>query len=314
MKKIILVLIGLTFSNLALSKDNNFHIYLAFGQSNMEGQGEISSEDRVVPSRIKVMQNFSCENLNRKYGQWYTAEPPLFGCWGKLGIVDYFSRIMLSNASKDVSIGIVPTAIGGSDIALFQKSAPIGKGDIGTEKIPSQFSGGYEWLLDLALKAQQNGVIKGIIFHQGETNTADPEWKFKVKEIVNDLRTDLNLDDVPFLSGELLYTNLNGCCGIHNSEIAQLPGIINNTHVVSAEGLGAVDNAHFSAESYRELGKRYGEIMLPLISAKIEVDDKTTSEIAQTKTSSGGALHWYMLSIILMTLFNRLLKQGRLKK
>ncbi|MGL1957452.1 MAG: sialate O-acetylesterase [Colwellia sp.] len=245
--------------------DEKFHIYLAFGQSNMEGQGELNPEDKLVNERIKVLQNFTCPNLNRSYGQWYIAEPPLFGCWGKLGVADYFARTMIENSAKDITIGIVPTAVGGSDIALFQKSAPIGKGKAGPEKVPANFKGGYAWLLDLAKKAQKVGVIKGIIFHQGETNTSDPKWKYKVLEVVNDLRADLQLGDVPFLSGELLYKTQNGCCGSHNTEIAQLPSIITNAHVVSAKGLDAVDVAHFTAASYREFGRRYATIMLPLV-------------------------------------------------
>ena len=245
--------------------NEKFHIYLAFGQSNMEGQGDLSSEDKLTNSRIKVLQSFTCPNVNRSYGQWYTAEPPLFGCWGRLGVADYFARTLLENSAQDISIGIVPTAIGGSDIALFQKSAPIGRGKAGPEKVPENFNGGYAWLLDLAKKSQKVGVIKGIIFHQGETNTSDPQWKYKVLEVINDLRADLNLGNVPFLSGELLYQNQNGCCGIHNSEIAQLPSLISNAHVVSAKGLDAVDVAHFTSASYREFGRRYAKIMLPLI-------------------------------------------------
>lgn len=265
-KKTMLVIATLLVSHSVFSQpDEKFHIYLAFGQSNMEGQGELIPEDKVSNARIKVLQGFTCPNLARSYGQWYTAEPPLFGCWGRLGVADYFARTMLENSAKDITIGIVPTAVGGSDIALFQKSAPIGKGRAGPEKVPANFNGGYAWLLDLAKKSQQVGVIKGIIFHQGETNTNDSKWKYKVLEIVNDLRADLNLADVPFLSGELLYQNLNGCCGSHNSEIAQLSSIITNAHVVSAKGLDGVDVAHFSAASYREFGRRYANIMLPLV-------------------------------------------------
>jgi hypothetical protein len=44
----------------------------------------------------------------------------------------------------------------------------------------------------------------------------------------------LGLGNVPFLAGELLYTG--GTAG-HNTPVNQLPGIVSNGHVVSANGL-----------------------------------------------------------------------------
>lgn len=258
--------------NSAWAQDENFHIYLAFGQSNMEGTGDFGAEDREVNARLRVIQNIDCQNTERTYGQWYTATPPLFGCWGGLSVADYFLRTMIRDLPENITVGIVPTAIGGSDIALFQKSAPIGKGNIGIEKIPAQFSGGYAWLLDLARKAQKVGVIKGIILHQGETNTNDPQWKFRVQEIVADLRADLNLGDVPFIAGELLYRQAGGCCGSHNAEIARLPELIPNSYVASASGLQGADKAHFTSASYREFGRRYASLMLPLV--KVNTEEK----------------------------------------
>lgn len=270
-QELVVVIMCFLVPQVAVSKqDEKLHIYLAFGQSNMEGAGKVSAQDKIGNSRIKLIQNFTCPNLHREYGQWYTAEPPLFGCWGKLSVADYFAKAMLEKSPIDVSIGIVPTAVGGSDIALFQKSSPIGRGTAGPHKIPEKFEGGYAWLLDLAKKAQERGVIKGIILHQGETNTNDSQWKFKVQEIVDDLRKDLKLGNVPFLSGELLYKSQNGCCGSHNSEINKLPNLMINTHIVSAKGLKGVDNAHFSASAYRDFGRRYAKVMSPLVAENTE--------------------------------------------
>lgn len=262
LKVLITAALLLCVSVSSFAQDQNFHIYLAFGQSNMEGVGDIEAQDRGVDARIRIMQNIDCSNLGRSYGEWYVAEPPLFGCWGKLGVADYFARDLLKSMPQNVTIGIVPAAIGGADIALFQPDAPIGKGNIGQEKIPPQFSGGYAWLLDLAQRAQRTGVIKGIIFHQGETNTNDPQWKYKVQEIVASLKRDLDLEhNVPLLVGELLYVDQKGCCGSHNTEIRKIPELIPNSHVVSAEGLEGMDVAHFSSESYRELGRRFARTM-----------------------------------------------------
>jgi hypothetical protein len=262
--------------NSSAEPDPNFHIYLMFGQSNMEGSAAIETQDRVTNDRVKVMSNLNCTNLGRTYGNWYLASPPLNRCWSGLGPGDYFGKTMADGMPSTVTIGLVPAAVSGTPIELYQKTAPIGRNG---QDIPTQFNGGYAWLLDMAQKAQQVGVIKGIIFHQGESDTADPLWKNQVKEIVTDLRQDLGIGDVPFLAGELLYSDYQSCCHWHNPEINKLPGILTNTFVVSAMGLPGMDTAHFTSESYRELGRRYAQIMLEKI-------DRNNSSIGSSNSSS----------------------------
>jgi hypothetical protein len=152
--------------------------------------------------------------------------------------------------------------------------------------IPPQFAGGYAWLLDLAKKAQEVGVIKGIIFHQGETNTADPKWKFKVQEIVSDLRKDLGVGDVPFLAGELLYADYGSCCHWHNPEVNKLPDLIPNSYVISASGLPGADVAHFTTASYREFGKRYATVMLTKVSAYNTSESSASSQSSAVQSST----------------------------
>jgi hypothetical protein len=78
-----------------------------------------------------------------------------------------------------------------------------------------------------------------------------------------DLRADLNIGNVPFLAGELLYNAEGGCCGNSlNPLISSLPNAIDNAFAVSASGLGNLDNFHFDLPGQRTLGTRYGQIML----------------------------------------------------
>lgn len=277
---------ALALSSIALATyaepNPNFHIYLLFGQSNMEGAATIEAQDRTINERVKVLADLTCSNLGRTYGNWYPASPPLNRCWSGLGPGDYFGKTMADGMPSNVTIGLVPAAVSGTPIELYQKSAPIGRNN---QDIPAQFNGGYAWLLDLAKKAQADGVIKGIIFHQGESNTADPQWKFKVQEIVTDLRKDLNIGDVPFIAGELLYADYKSCCHWHNPEINKLPNLINNSFVVSAAGLPGMDEAHFTTASYRELGKRYAQIMLE----KIDRSSSTPTQRSSLATSSAAA-------------------------
>ncbi|MBC7388706.1 MAG: sialate O-acetylesterase, partial [Opitutaceae bacterium] len=91
MQKVKLIL-SLAFALMSLSanaQDPNFHIYLCFGQSNMEGMGTIEAQDRITNPRVKMLQDQTCSNLNRTYATWYTAAPPLNRCWSGLGPADY---------------------------------------------------------------------------------------------------------------------------------------------------------------------------------------------------------------------------------
>jgi hypothetical protein len=263
--------------------DPNFHIYLMFGQSNMEGAAPIENQDRITNPRVKVMADLNCSNLGRTYGNWYVASPPLNRCYSGLGPGDYFGKTMADGMPSSVTIGLVPAAVSGTPIELYQKSAPIGRNN---QNIPTQFNGGYAWLLDMARKAQQAGVIKGIIFHQGESDTSDPNWKNQVKEIVTDLRRDLGIGDVPFLAGELLYADYGSCCHWHNTEVRKLPGLINNAHVVSAMGLPGMDVYHFTSASYRELGRRYAQIMLDKIDRNSTISSLSSSSARSSSSAT----------------------------
>ena len=64
-KLILLILITLVLSE----PDPNFHVYLAFGQSNMEGYGQIEAQDTAnVPERFKMMSAVDFPSKGRKKG------------------------------------------------------------------------------------------------------------------------------------------------------------------------------------------------------------------------------------------------------
>lgn len=289
------ILFFIATNQASAAPDPNFHIYLMFGQSNMEGAAPIENQDRITNPRVKVMADLNCSNLGRTYGNWYVASPPLNRCYSGLGPGDYFGKTMADGMPSSVTIGLVPAAVSGTPIELYQKSAPIGRNN---QNIPTQFNGGYAWLLDMARKAQQAGVIKGIIFHQGESDTSDPNWKYQVKEIVTDLRRDLGIGDVPFLAGELLYADYRSCCHWHNTEVNKLPGLISNAHVVSAMGLPGMDVYHFTSASYRELGRRYAQIMLDKIDRNSPISSLSSSSVRSSSSATSLSSSNYSSSLI----------------
>lgn len=252
------------------AQNPNFHIYLCFGQSNMEGQGTIEPQDTIAMPRFKVLQAMDCPSLDREKGKWYPAVAPTCQCNTKLSVADYFGRTMVENLPDSITVGIINVAVGGSDIRLFDKEkykdfTTTYKEKWFANKIAGYNGNPYEYLLNLAKLAQKDGVIKGILLHQGETNAGQEEWLSYVAKIYNTILKDLSLNakEVPLLAGELVAVEGN-CCANMNPIINKLPTVVPTAHVISSKDCPAQDIAHFNSEGYRILGKRYAEEMLRL--------------------------------------------------
>lgn len=253
--------------------NENFHIYLCLGQSNMEGNAKIEACDTVdVNPRFKVLQAVDCPDLGREKGEWYTAVPPLARCGTGLSPADYFGRTMVDNLPPEVQVGVINVAVGGCKIELFDEdnyTSYVETSPGWMKNIVAEYDGNpYARLVELARQASRCGVIKGILFHQGESNTGDPEWPSKVKKVYDSILSDLGLEpgSLPLLAGELVSEGEGGACASMNPVIRKLPETIPTAHVISSEGCEAVaDRLHFSAAGYRELGKRYALEMLRIL-------------------------------------------------
>ena len=260
----------------SFAQNQKFYIFLCFGQSNMEGNARFQPEDTTVDSRFQVMEAVDCPNLNREKGKWYTAVPPLCRCRTGLTPADYFGRTLIENLPKDVKVGVINVAVGGCKIELFDKNnykAYADTAPVWMKGMIKEYDGNpYERLVEMAKLAQKDGVIKGILLHQGESNTGDTTWLAKVKSVYNNLLHDLNLKAaaVPLLAGEVVNAEQGGICASMNNIIDNLPQTISTAHVISSKGLTvAKDHLHFDAAGYREFGKRYAAAMLPLLGYKM---------------------------------------------
>ena len=256
------------------AKRENLHVYLCFGQSNMEGAARPEAEDlKGVSNRFLLLPSMDDAERGRTQGEWARALPPL--CRPNTGLtpVDYFGRRLTEVLPDSISVGVVHVAVGGIHIEGFmsdsigsyiQRRAPEWMKDI----LKSYDNDPYQRLLSLARRAQQDGVIKGILMHQGESNTGDPTWAGKVKTVYERLLSDLQLraEDVPLIVGEVVQADGQGVCIRANKQIDALPETIPTAHVVSSDGCtNGPDRLHFDAAGYRELGRRYAETMLPLL-------------------------------------------------
>jgi hypothetical protein len=259
----------LTTTTLSAAPDPNFYVFLCFGQSNMEGfPRTIEDQDMTVDKRFQVLAAVDFPALGRTKGNWYDAVPPL--CRPSCGLcpADYFGRVLVANLPEKIRVGVINVSVAGCKIELFQKAgyeSYLSTQPAWMKNIVKQYDGSpYARLVELAKQAQADGVIKGILLHQGESNSGDSQWPSKVKGVYDDLLKDLALEpnSVPLLAGELVAGP-----GV----VARLPQAVPHSYVISSKGCASQpDHLHFNSAGYRELGKRYGEKMLSLLGYKTE--------------------------------------------
>ena len=270
MKKLLLstilgVLVALTAN--AQKPDPNFYIFLCFGQSNMEGAARPEAQDIASPGpRFLLMPAVDFPEKGRKMGEWCEASAPL--CRPNTGLTpaDWFGRTLVASLPENIKIGVIHVAIGGIDIKGFLPDSIQSY----IKRAPNWMKGmleaydnnPYQRLVTLAKKAQKDGVIKGILMHQGETNTGDPKWAGMVQQVYDNLCGDLQLkpEEVNLYAGNIVQANGEGVCIGCKKQIDELPKTLHTAQVISSDGCtNGPDKLHFDAAGYRELGCRYGE-------------------------------------------------------
>lgn len=253
------------------AQDEKFHIYLCLGQSNMEGNARFEPQDTTVDARFQVMEAVDCPNLDRSMGKWYIARPPLCRCHTGLTPADYFGRTMVGSLPPDIRVGVINVSVGGCKIELFDKDsclAYIASAPGWLKNMANEYGGNpYARLIEMAKLAMKDGVIKGILIHQGESNTNDTLWPLKVKKVYDNILKDLGLlpGSLPLLAGELVHADQGGVCASMNKIIGTLPRVIPSAYIIPSDGCpDAPDNLHFNATGYRILGTRYANRMLAI--------------------------------------------------
>lgn len=229
--------------------DSDLHIYLLIGQSNMAGRGQVDSISKLQQPRILMLD---------KSRHFVPASDPLHFDKKEAGVGPglSFAENMLP-ANERIRIGLVPAAVGGTSITLWVPGAY----DSITKTHP------YDDAMARIKEALQYGVLKGICWHQGESNSGSfaqsPTYITQLEELIKKIRTELQAPDVPVVVGELGY--FRPAFANFNAMLQQAPDSIARCGVVSAQGLvDKGDNTHFNTASARELGKRYAQKMKEL--------------------------------------------------
>jgi hypothetical protein len=238
-------------------------LFLLIGQSNMSGMSPMPSEPWPIDERVTFLVQFDCSSLGQTAGQWLPAEPPLHGChWATggigLGLADFFGA-KLAEQWGDSKIGLIPNAVPGQLISIYLKEG-------GTQApIPPGYDNAYQMTVERSLLAQEQGRIRAILLHQGESDDnqgMSEQWLGRVATVVADLRADLNLgEEVPLLAGQIGPSQWQK----HNVYVDQIPDYVPNSAVISAEGTAIHDIAHFDEASAKIMGERYVEKFLEMV-------------------------------------------------
>jgi hypothetical protein len=240
------------------SSKKDFHVFLLMGQSNMSGGVNIAAGDtQPVPHVLKML--YAREGQEPK---WAPGAHPLHprrpNKKKRHGPGLSFAQTYLAD-NPGVVVGLIPMAWGGRGIAQLDKGTAI-----------------YSDAIRHTKAAMQVGTLKGVLWHQGESDTVEQArtdvYEKKLHRLIKDVREDLGDAQLPFVVGNL--AEFYGTGKDHNApdrvaRISKIRGILRSlpekvphTGFVESTGCSPAARAkvHFNRVSYVLLGKRYAEV------------------------------------------------------
>ncbi|KAL8490098.1 hypothetical protein ACS0TY_025357 [Phlomoides rotata] len=229
-------------------------IILLAGQSNVSGRGGVvnGTWEGVVPPECGP--NPSILRLSAAL-RWEEAREPLHRdidvdktCGVGPGMA--FSNSVLERDSGVGVIGLVPCAVGGTNISEWRRSSRL-----------------YNQLISRARAAVRGGgLIRAVLWYQGETDTIDLDnanlYKSRLEEFFTDVRSDLMSPMLPVIlvalaSGEGPYVDI--------IRKAQMEIEVPNVRIVDAMGLQLQpDELHLTTAAQVRLGPMLADAFLKI--------------------------------------------------
>ncbi len=242
----------------ALPAKENFHLFRLVGQSNMAGRGTVTPADKVPHPRVLMLD---------KTGAWVPAVDPLhFDKPSVVGVgLGRTFAAAIAEANPGVTIGLIPCAVGGSPIDTWKPG------------IFYDATKSHPWddAMQRAKLALQAGTLKGILWHQGESDSSAalaPAYEAKLHDVIGRMRAELRAPAVPFIAGQLgkfPESPWNEFKTRVDQTHRDLPTKVPHTAFVASDGLThRGDKVHFDSDSYREFGRRYAAAYLKLVGEK----------------------------------------------
>lgn len=222
-------------------------IFLLIGQSNMAGRGRLDQVKAIAHPAISMYRD----------GAWQTAMEPLHQDTARAGVgLGMSFALQLVAQHPDRAVGLIPCAVGGTPLSRWEPG-----GDL------------YQNAAVTAIAACKAGALRGILWHQGESDALEQElaatYFARFSAMATALRAELGGQQVPLMVGELGHflsgEERFGHPSLINQALSRASLALPLCGLVTSEGLADDgDRVHFSAAALRELGRRYAEVFLGL--------------------------------------------------
>ncbi len=230
-------------------KSKKVWVFVLAGQSNMAGRGKVEAIDTISTPRVLTI-NAQNEIIPAKEPiHFYDGNMKGTGC----GLA--FGKALLKHIPADITILLIPTAVGGSSINQWLNDA-----QHRSIHLLTNFS-------EKVALGKKYGDIKAILWHQGETD-ATPEGinhrQEKLKMLFRKFRNIVDNQSLPILIGELgSYSNHKKEWAQMNKQSELYARKDKNTSIIRTSDLkDRGDHLHFNSKSQRALGKRFANVYL----------------------------------------------------
>lgn len=240
----------------------DLHVVLLMGQSNMVGTGEVLAEDTRPLEGVFVLEGECAvhDPTPRQAIAWRPGSHPVHvSSGGGFGLGLEFARVYRV-AFPGVSVGLIPCAWKGASVAQLGPGSPL-----------------YQNAIIRARRASRDGVIKAVLWHQGEAECRSAEAAFRyeasLRGLVDALRRDLGEQRLPFVVGDLApgfgtkrAVEAGQWIETVCATLRRFPQRVEAAAYVASAGLEVRDDAvHFTRTGLMTFGWRYADSLVGLL-------------------------------------------------
>jgi hypothetical protein len=236
----------------------NVWVFILAGQSNMAGRGLVEPQDTISNERIY--------SINKDGELIFAKEPLNFNEPNMAGLDCGFSfgKELLNYIPDSISVLLIHTAVGGTSINQW-----INDSTFRNVTLLSNFR-------EKVKTGRNYGIIKGILWHQGESDSATAEnielYPSRLNILFEIFRQATGDKFLPVLIGELgSYSKNNHKWQAINRQIYRYVETDCNSQIISTQDLNHKgDGVHFDSKGQREIGKRFAETFIELQAGRLK--------------------------------------------
>jgi hypothetical protein len=215
----------------------------------MAGRGIVQPSDTLPNDRILTINADNQLTIAKEPLHFY--EPNLTG----LDCGMSFANRLLQNVGKQISVILVPVAVGGSSSHQW-----LGDSVHRNVRLMTNFR-------QRVTSVSKHGTIKGVLWHQGESDTNDqsiPGYEERLRKIHEAFRQHCGNANLPILIGKLgSYSENQDRWNAINATIEKYASSDKNAFIIDTGDLKAkTDKIHFDTEGQRAMGRRMAEKFL----------------------------------------------------